>query len=200
MGVHFQLSPVGVQGDVEGPPVVDVGFHLEGLHPVAGEGHRHDAVRRHGRGRLILLGPVPAIHDPDPEFVFARGRKFVIDPVVPGGEKPIVFRLPGRQVFHQGRLHRRPGDDGRFGDPLRRRHVFLHQDRGQREHVSNVVEAVTRVVRRKVGRRFEIDAQQITDGVVVFRPVQPPGRDATRVGPTRTCRIDRVPAKASDPR
>ena len=67
-------------------------------------------------------------------------------------------------------------------DALGRRQVPLHQHGRHRQHVADVVESVADVVRREILGGIEIDAHQIADRVAIFGPVQPPHRDAARVG------------------
>src|SRR4030095_14015704 len=66
-----------------------------------------------------------------------------------------------------------------------RAHVFLHEHRGEREHVADVVEAIARIIGGKFICRAGGDAQQVVDGVVVFGAVQPARGDAARIGRRR---------------
>ena len=79
---------------------------------------------------------------------------------------------------HQRRLHRRHAEERGARDALGGHEVALHQHGRQREHVGDVVEAVARVVLREVIGRPEVDAEQVTDRVVVLGPVEPSNRDA----------------------
>ena len=56
------------------------------------------------------------------------------------------------------------------------------------KHVADVVEAVAHVVRGEVFRRFEIDAAEVADRVVVLGAIEPPNRDAARI--LRRCAVD----------
>ena len=60
--------------------------------------------------------------------------------------------------------------------------IFLHQERWQREDVADVIKPTADVIGRKVVGRFEINAEQVPHGVVVFRTVQPPDGHATGIG------------------
>ena len=81
-------------------------------------------------------------------------------------------------LFHDrgNRWHRRR-DDG-FG----RLHVLLQQERGNREHVADVVEAIAGVVGREFLGGLELNPHEIADGVAILHPVEPPKSDAPRVG------------------
>ena len=72
-------------------------------------------------------------------------------------------------------------DDGLLDDRLGGRQVFLQKQRRHRQHVADVVEAVTDVVVGEVGGRFEVDANQVADRIVVLDPVEPANRDAAVV-------------------
>ena len=71
--------------------------------------------------------------------------------------------------------------DRALHDRFRGRQISLHQHGRKGQHIADVVEAVTDVVRRKIFRRQKIHADQIANRVVVFRPIQPPHRDVARV-------------------
>jgi hypothetical protein len=73
-------------------------------------------------------------------------------------------------------------------DRLRGRDVFLHEDRRDRQHVANVVEAVARVVRGKFLFGLEIDADEVLDRVAVLDAVQAAHGHAAGV---RVRRVDR---------
>ena len=80
------------------------------------------------------------------------------------------------------RLGRSIGHNRLAGDPLSRGQIFLHQDRREREHIADVVEAVAGIVGRKIGCGLEVHTQQIADGVVIFDAIEAPGGDAAGVG------------------
>ncbi len=66
-------------------------------------------------------------------------------------------------------------------DLLGRSEVLLHQQRRQRQHVADVVEAVADVVGGEVVGGVEVDAEEVADGVVVLGPVEPPQGDPAGV-------------------
>ena len=63
--------------------------------------------------------------------------------------------------------------------------ILLHEQRRERERVGHVVEAVAGVVRRKLVGGAGLDAEDVANGVVVFRAVQAAQRDVAGVGPLR---------------
>ena len=65
-------------------------------------------------------------------------------------------------------------------DFVRRRKVALHEQRLDGQHVGNRVEAVRRLITRKI-RRVEIHREQIADRVPVFLAVQTAQRHASRI-------------------
>ena len=75
-----------------------------------------------------------------------------------------------------------PNHHGPAGDLLGGRQVFFHQQRREREHIPDVVEAVTGIVDWKVLRQTEIEAQPVPDRIVVFTSVEPPGGDPSGAG------------------
>jgi len=77
---------------------------------------------------------------------------------------------------------RRPSDRSRVSVGVRTGGPKSAARRRERQHVRDVVEAVSRVVLRKVVRRAQVEAEQIADRVVVFRAVQPPRRHAPGIG------------------
>ena len=94
-----------------------------------------------------------------------------------GGEVEILADLPLRtERSTRSLLHRRrldlAGDDRRPGDLLRRLEGALEEDRRHREDIADVVKPVADVIAGKVGGHPDIDAEQVADGVVVFRPVE----------------------------
>ena len=60
--------------------------------------------------------------------------------------------------------------------------VLLQQQRGERQHVADVVEPVPGVVRRELGGGVVVDADQVADRVAILDPVEPADRDAAGVG------------------
>ena len=75
-------------------------------------------------------------------------------------------------------VHRRAGAERRVAhsapaDLGRRRHVAGHQTRRDRQHVTDVVEPVTRVVGREEGASVHLQPEQVTDRIGVFGPVEP---------------------------
>ena len=79
---------------------------------------------------------------------------------------------------HDERLARH----GLFHDLFGRLQIFLHQQRRQGQHVANVVEAVTRIVGRKVLGRVVIDARQIADRIAILDTVEPAERHPAGIG------------------
>ena len=86
-----------------------------------------------------------------------------------------------RRKAPDARLGRIFRDNGGFHDLLRCREILLHQYRRHRQHITDVVEAVAGIIRRKIIRRLERHADQIANRVVVFRAVQPPERHAAGI-------------------
>ena len=81
-----------------------------------------------------------------------------------------------------GRFGLEIGEEGLAQDLLRGCQIFFQQHRGQRQHVADVVKAVTGIVGGKIIRRLEVDAHQVANGIVVFGAVQPANGDAAGVG------------------
>ena len=69
-----------------------------------------------------------------------------------------------------------------FTIALGRLEVLLEQERRDREHVADVVEAIARVVGRELLLGLEVEAHQVADRVAVLDPVEPADRHAARVG------------------
>ena len=94
---------------------------------------------------------------------------------------PAVAAGPERRTKVAHPLLRRPGwvadDDGPVEDRLGGGQVFLQQQRRERQHVADVVEAVTDVVVGEIGGGLEVDADQVADRVVILGPVEPADRD-----------------------
>src|SRR5262249_9703210 len=76
------------------------------------------------------------------------------------------------------RYGRQLGGDGPLHDALGGGEVLLHEQRRQRQHVGDVVEAVADVVGGEVLGGVEIYADEVADGVVVFGAVEPANGDA----------------------
>ena len=73
-------------------------------------------------------------------------------------------------------------DDGLREHLLGGGEILLQQHRRHREDIPDVVEAVARVVGGKVIGGAEVHADEVADGVVVFRAIEPAQRDAAGVG------------------
>ncbi len=103
--------------------------------------------------------------------------------VVPGrhlahlGDAPTFRAKP-----HEGGLHVGGAEERRARHPVGRRDVLLHQHRGQRQHVRDVVEAVARIILREVVGWPDVYAEQVPDGVVVLGAVEPACRHPAGVG------------------
>ena len=115
-----------------------------------------------------------------------------------GGNRARLVDLAAlRAQTNQRRLHRRRTEERDPRDTVRGRQVFLHQDRRERQHVGDVVEAVTGIVLREVVCGSDVHAQQFFDRVVVLGAVQaarghPAGiRRRRRVNPTQLARQPR---------
>ena len=94
-----------------------------------------------------------------------------------------VVRAPAHVAGEQGRLGgERLAEDGDAREALRRGDVLLHQQRRDRQHVADVVEAVARVVDGELVGGAAVDAEQAADRVVVLDPVEPSGGHAARIG------------------
>ena len=167
---HFiDLRLVGLDGHIERLEVflVQAKLHLRRLRPellaVSQGAQRVFARLRHGEAHedIALTGQLlrPAVHH--------VGRRGAIQ--LARGESADA-RL--RRIFR---------DDGRLHDLLRRREILLHQHRRNGQHVADIIEAIARIVRRKIIRRLERHADQIADRVIIFRAVQPPERHASGI-------------------
>ena len=126
-----------------------------------------------------------------PQNIFAVVRKLYRSKNVPLATQPLdplAQRLAGRralervgvEMLHRPRLQ--VGDDRLVQNLPGGSQIFLQQHRWQREDVADVVETVTGIIRRKIIRRLEIDADQVPDRIVVFGAIQTPDRDPARVG------------------
>jgi hypothetical protein len=94
---------------------------------------------------------------------------------------------PAGIACQQSLLAGRPGIDrtildGSLDDTLGGRQVPFHQYGRHRQHVANVVKTVANVVGGKILRGIKVDADQVANRVAVLGPIQPPYRDAPRVG------------------
>src|SRR5205823_1421357 len=59
-------------------------------------------------------------------------------------------------------------------DRLGRGQVLFHEQRRQRQHIADVIEAVPNVVGGEILGRLEVERQQIADRVVILGPVESP--------------------------
>ena len=66
-------------------------------------------------------------------------------------------------------------------DRIRGLDVLFQQKRRDRKHVGDVIEAVTRVVRRELFFRLEIESRQVANRVAVLGPIEPANRAAARI-------------------
>ena len=130
--------------------------------------------------------------DREPVDRVERGRHRQAGQVVVGdrvaflAEKRVFARtIAIRVVADRRRLRNFRTVQGDARDLLRGRHVLLHQQRRQRQHVADGVEPEARIVLRKIVRRPERHAQQIANRVVVLAAVQAPGGDPPRFGDAR---------------
>ena len=131
-----------------------------------------------------------AATDPDRERVFgiegeevpeqeaaAQVRRQSVDLLVAGAR--------ARRVFLDHRPWCADADRQSAGAP-RRRQVLLDVQRRHRQHIADVVEPVAGVVGRQVARVIEVEPQQVTHRVAVFRAIQPMdcrrARDGVLVG------------------
>ncbi len=103
----------------------------------------------------------------------------------------VIRRGHDRRRLDRSGLRATLGERGRDGaraehrcarHALGRHHVPLGQERRQRQHVADVVEAVPEVVLREVVGRLQIEREQVADRVVVLGAVQAPDRDPPGVG------------------
>ena len=72
-------------------------------------------------------------------------------------------------------------NDYRLGNLFGGRQEFLHQERRKREDIADIVEPVAAVIRGKIIGRPQVDANEISNGVVVLFAVEPPKRHMARV-------------------
>ena len=125
---------------------------------------------------------VAIARQPQLELVLAVGRKRVLHARAGARAERLAVEViflgqVGRQNdgLRAGRAHRRA--DGEAADLLRGRQISLEQHRRQPAD-ADVVEAMARVVARQQRRDVDLEVEQIADGVLIFRAVQP----AERVG------------------
>jgi hypothetical protein len=87
-----------------------------------------------------------------------------------------------------------PPDDsahGEGGDLPGRGQIALLQRRRHAEHVGDVVEAVGRVVWRQQRRHVDVERQQVADGVLVLRAIQPVQHRPPGIGTAERLAIER---------
>ena len=155
----------------------------------------------------ILLGHEHAVIDGEDDAALARlGVEVAVDDHV--DRQPIVAVVIGLHLGRDLRLvieaqplasqaartpEVRPVEDAtghalahrghRLGDDrLGRLDVFFEQQRGYAQDVTDVVEAVTRVVGGEFFIGAEVDPHQVADRVAILDAVQPSQGDAARVG------------------
>ena len=122
--------------------------------------------------------------------VFAIARNFVFgDDMSNRVDRVPVTLILGRAPWFEllageanlARLRGIGGADDLLADLLGGIEIFFHEQRRDRQHVADVVEAVADIVRRKIVRRLEVDAEQIAHGVVVLRAIQSPDGDSAGI-------------------
>ncbi len=59
-------------------------------------------------------------------------------------------------------------------------HVLFEQERRDREHVADIVEAITGVVGRKLFLRLEVEPRQVANRVAIFDTIEAANRYTTR--------------------
>ena len=96
--------------------------------------------------------------------------------------------LEAQAVLDFDRFRQRQGDDRPVGNPAGGGQVFLHQHWRDGQDIADVVEAVARIVGRKVLVGAKLDGEEIADRVRVLRPVQTPRGDPPRIGLHRRIR------------
>ncbi len=155
-------------------------FHLRGCHEPAVDPH----TKRHRRGVFRpLAGHADAQEVLRVEVRAVRGHH------VAGIETAQVAEP--QAVLDLDRFRQRLGRDRAGGNPLRCVHVGLHQHRGDREDLADVVEAFAGVVGRERPIGAEVDGQQIANRVGVLGAVEPSRDDTPRVGRhERVCTLE----------
>ena len=144
-----------------------------------------------------------------PDVLVSGPLQLDLDVVLAVGREEIRHRRaaprPERQVFaHAVFLHhplvdpvlveigRRGPSNHESADHAGRRQIALHQHRRDRENVRVVVEPVhVRVVTREQRPAVDLEAEQVTDSVDVFRPVQTMDRGPARIGVRRRRAVER---------
>ena len=94
----------------------------------------------------------------------------------------------GRLVPDHGRLHGTGAEHGRVDHFFGCGEIFFHQDRGEREGITDHVEAIPGIVLRKIVGGPEVNAEQVANGVVVLGTVEAARRHAPRFGFDRRLR------------
>ena len=181
--------------------------NLKELYPASVKRDGHLRRRRARRGRLVFLRTEASVHDTNAKLIFARKKKAVRDAECAfRGKRDGSFRrsplgrLARGKIFFKGWFRRRPDCNRGPRNPIRRCHVFFHQQRRERENVADVVEAVPGVVGGKVVGSTKVDAQKVADRIVVFGAVEAAGGDAARVGCEVLFRHPQMPLNPIDDR
>ena len=91
---------------------------------------------------------------------------------------PLVLDQEARKLIVRGHRLCVAIADRAAADLARRGEIALHQHRRDSEHVADIVEAVTGIVRRQHLAHVDIERQQIANGVGVFGAVEPMERRA----------------------
>ncbi len=95
---------------------------------------------------------------------------------------PFVLDQEARKLVVRGHRLGVAIADRAAADLARRREIALQQHRRNREHVADIVEAVTGIVRRQHLAHVDIDREKIADRIDVFRTVQAMERRASGIG------------------
>ena len=156
-----------------------------GRHVDGGQGLAIEAQLHTGRFVARLVAIRTHAHN-----VFAATRKPLVDvDLTRTGEhaRARVARTAGggtqlvSRTVELGRGFRRIAHESAVGDLGRRVKILLHQQRRQRQHVADVVEAIADVVGGKIVGGLELDGQQIANRVGILGPVEPPQRHVARI-------------------
>ena len=161
------------------------GRRLRDLRPRGEQRHAHRPIRR-AFGVKFCAYPVFAflreahrrIQRPGENRFLARGVDRAEAVLRHGGRRGLAVFARHRALRRRSHAER----DGLLRDPLRRVQIALHEHRRNREHIRDVVEPEAHLVAREIRRRFEIHAEQVANGVVVFRAIQSAHRGAAGVG------------------
>ena len=162
--------------------------------------HAH-LVFRHPIGFVVGVGVQPArdvIVARAPRIIAQRAaaarrqRQVVARALVirrpPGiADRPVLGHFPRR-----GERPRRGDARRQLRDLARDRDIAIHQCRRHAEHVSDIVEAVARIVLRQVARDIHVQRQQVADRIGIFDAIQPPDRRTARVGMRRGITVQRI--------